>query len=202
MRLTLIICYLSYVPFIGLNPFETIELYRANFTYVAKVTQVNSINLWGSVYNYQSLSDHQLLWGLSFQVWGYILFALIFTPLLIYFIKNKFGDNPMENFSKTTNLFFITSLIYFLFLTRMHERYIVPAVIFVTLLFIFQKKQIINLLFFSTFTFLNLYRGLEIPDIGFLRKLVFNIQFLNVLFYTYVIFLVGNLVSFFKPKNG
>ena len=179
-----------------------VSLYQANFTYVAKVTQVNSINLWGSLYNYQSLGDDQLFWGLSLQIWGYLLFTSTFIPLVIYFVRKRFGENAMENFSNTINLFFITALIYFLFLTRMHERYIIPAVIFATFLFLFQRKQIINLLFFSIFTFLNLYRGLEIPDIGFLRKLVFNIQFLNVLFYTYIIFLVGNLVFFFKRKNG
>lgn len=182
------------------------SLYISNFEYVAKATQVNAINLWGLLYDFQIVEDSRIFFGLSFQYWGYLLFAIFALPVL--FIIGKINLSKFKDSKNLWHLvlfsFFLLSTSYFLTLTRMHERYLIPAVIFAYLMFLFEKAHLVNLIFFSALTFLNLYRGLEMPDFGFLRTLVFSTPFLDMLVVSYGLLNIYNLILFmrFAKKDG
>lgn len=202
---TFLIMYLFYIPFLGINPLEMVSLYRANFEYVAKVTQINAINFWGYIYDFNAVSDDKLFNSITFNNWGYILFGIFYFPLLLYILKIKKTLEKNILYYKILFILFLTSMFYYLTLTRMHERYIIPAVVFAIFLSIVKTYHIFNLIFISLFSFLNLYRGLQMPDIKFLRKAVFALPFLGGLFISYLIISFYNISLFVREnlkKNG
>lgn len=201
--LVFLLMYFSYIPFLGLNPVDMIELYQANFTYVAQLTQVNSINIWGFLYDFQPLADKKLFLGISYNTIGKILFLTALLPLLalVFFAKLKTLNNSTR-FYLLTYIFFITTSLYFIFLTRMHERYLIPAVLFAHILICFRKFHILNLVFFTLLTFTNLYRGLLEPDISWMKNLVFSIAFLGLLFNSYFLITLHNLLLFVRTMKG
>jgi Gpi18-like mannosyltransferase len=195
--ITFAIIYLFYIPFLGINPLEMINLYQANFTYVAELSQVNSINLWGFLYDLQPVSDHKLFMSFSYNFIGKALFIGALIPVLLALFTSK-----IERFKKDSQIyvlvyvFFITTILYFLLLTRMHERYLIPAVVFIYVLIIHRKFHVFNLIFFSFLVFINLYRGLLVPESSILKTLVFSTPFLEVLFVIYFLLAFYNIVLF------
>lgn len=194
---TFLAVYLFYIPFLGFSITDLISLYISNFDYVAKVTQVNSINLWGFLFDFASVDDRKDFLGLTYNGIGFLFFSLSIIPIMISLFVKKF-KNIFDSFYIFNYALFLISIFYFLFLTRMHERYLIPAVIFSYILIIFRKFHVLNLLFFSLLVFINLYRGLEIPNIYGLRTLIFSIPFLGILFMCYLLISIYNYILFFR----
>ncbi len=192
---SLVIFYLAYLPFHSPSLTWPLELYKLNFSLVAFSTSENAINLWGALYNFKRSDDTAKFLILSLQQWGYLLFGLSFLPLIYFFIKRKITLYLLILFSA------ITSLNYYFFLTRMHERYLAPAVIFLTILVFLKKKHSFALIYFSALYFLNLYRGLLLPDNNILITLSRNKYLLDFLVLGYAFFIVYYYYLFIKPEN-
>lgn len=111
---------------------------------------INLVVKAGNVYPYNSLfafnfwslfgfwqSDSRVWLNLSYQTWGFILYglalSLLILPLFIKKIKDQF-------FYFSSALSF---LIFYLFLTRMHERYIFPFFAFLLIAALIKKSKVL-----------------------------------------------------------
>lgn len=188
----LAVFYLAYLPFHDLSITWPIWFYRYNMTLVDFGVAENALNLWGFLYNFKSASSNQLFLSLPLDIWGYLMLAVLSIPLLTVFWFRKFS------YQKFFQLLFLISIIYFFVLTRMHERYLIPAVIYSAMLILFGKKYWISFIFFSLLHFLNLYKGLTEPNISFLTAIVKSTMALNILVLGYFILIIYNYYLYIK----
>lgn len=117
---------------------------------------LNAFNFWGLLLGFDRISDKSY----SFVAW---MIAIFFFLLVL----NKFR-------SKNTNIFFALVMIFFasfMFLPRMHERYLFP--IFVFFPFLLYKFPKFKILFFalSGIFLINLYHWWWVPNIPILVSL-------------------------------
>jgi hypothetical protein len=86
----------------------------------------------------------------------------------------------------------------------MHERYMIPVVLFATILVCFKQKKIlminnwINFLFFTFLHFINVYRGLFQPTIPIIYDLTKSHQFLLFLVIGYGVLMMYNYTTFLQ----
>lgn len=192
IAVSLIILYLSYLPFHSFSLIWPLQFYYSNFTLVDFGVAENALNMWGTFSNYEILSSNQKYLGLSFDLWGYLLFLSFIAPLsMIYFVKKT-------NYYQLFYYLFLVSGFYFFFFTRMHERYMIPVVLFATVLVCFKKIHWINLVYFTFLHFINLYRGLFQPGIPVILELTKSNIFLTWLVVGYAVLLVYNYIVFLK----
>jgi dolichyl-phosphate-mannose-protein mannosyltransferase len=128
---------------------------------------VNAFNFW-ALLGFWKPDNIVIIW-LSYKIWGYILFCLLFTYLLIYTtIKNKNGDrkeNKNEKQHEDILIYFAFSILlfgFFMFFTRIHERYLFPM--FAPFAIVASKNSRLKYVYWIlTFTFLfNLYSVLQV----------------------------------------
>lgn len=115
-----------------------IELIRARFfaaydQYPA--ASINAFNFWGSFAMWDD--DSILFLGISYKSWGTVIFTSIYAVigiLLIRVVYKSHGerDKDFSYFIYQAITLIIFSL--FLFVTRAHERHLLPAIVFFTLL--------------------------------------------------------------------
>lgn len=193
--LTVVVFYLSYLPFHQFSLTWPINLYYTHLSLVSSsATSPGAFNFWGILSSFELIDDSGRFLSLTYQSWGYLLFSIIFLPVLIIFFKRK------QDLYHLVLTYFIFSISFFLFLTRMHERYLIPAVLFSSLLVLKNKKHWLFYIFFSLLHFLNLYKGLLQPDFPILVFLVKDIFFLQVLVVIYMGMMIYSLFLYAKDK--
>ncbi|MDP4179598.1 MAG: discoidin domain-containing protein [Bacillota bacterium] len=97
----------------------------------------NGYNFW-MVQNRQTSSDKEpFLLGLNCLVWGYVLWGVVSLFAIALLIKKK--KSAMALYYSG---YFLTSGI-FVFATKMHERYLLPAIVFATICILWDKRMII-----------------------------------------------------------
>lgn len=190
-----LVFYLGYLPFYGLSLDKPVIHYFNSIRLVDFGVAENAVNLWGALFNFRDASSNQTFLSISLDNWGYIMFLVLALPLTFLFWIRKFEYRGFFLYM------FLISIIYFFVLTRMHERYLIPSVVFATILLSFGIKYWINLIFFSLLHFLNLYRGLFQPDIPYLSILVRDQTFLNILVVGYILLIVYNYYLFVKNET-
>lgn len=190
--LSLVTFYLLYLPFHSPDFFWPFQFYIESLKTTGFLTQSNAINFWGGIFNFATTDAASFFGPLTLEKWGFILFGISILPIIYYFWKQKLTN---EKIFLTA---FIISINYFFFLTRMHERYLFPAPVLASILIFFGRKYWINLIFFTFVYFINLYRGLYIPDISFLNPLIKSIPFLTSLVIVYFCLIIYNLFTFIK----
>lgn len=87
--------------------------------------------------------------GLSYQMWGIIM--LLISVLYIFFILYK-GKGSTEAVIYSSFLILFSA---FMWMTKMHERYLLPAIIFIILAAIWQKKYVFTAVLASACVFAN-----------------------------------------------
>lgn len=204
LGLILGIFILSYVPFNNTSLIWPFEIYKKNFDMVAYSVAEDSLNFWGILFNFQRHSDLDNFLFFSYQHWGYILYTLFITlPAIKFFNLTKSVVNMLDKgFIK--NLFsflLILSLSYFFFLTRMHERYLAPAIVFSVVLSFFDRKYIPVFLGISVINLVNLYKGLYKPEINFLVILANTTLVLNLLVLIYIWLMLYSLIVFLRIQE-
>lgn len=136
-----------FLPFFSSNPIYGIFYVNTGSINLFNCTTCNALNFWGIFGNWQS--DIKLFLGIPLLNWG---FMLLLISLLIIFIKGSKSKLPYLTLS-------LSMLAFFMFLTRMHERYIsyfFPFLLISAILF--KSKVLIGFyLFFSLVFLLNLY---------------------------------------------
>lgn len=160
------ICVLSIFVFIFLAlPFFVngsitglIKMYTSGYGQYA-FNSVNAFNFWGILGFWKP--DNITILLLSYKIWGYILFGLLFTYLLVCIIKN--GDRK-EN-KRDIQIYFAGAILlfgFFMFFTRIHERYLFPMFApFVIVASLDRRLNYIYWILTSTFLF-NLYSVLQV----------------------------------------
>lgn len=182
----------SSLPFVKkFNPiFWLYFLYRDRiFRGQGNMLTANAFNLWALIFGIDfSRNDFGLFLGLSFKVWGLLLFGLCCVPILIFLILKKLNINLV--FWSLA----IISFSSFVFLTNMHERYLYPTLPYLTILTVLGKLSWGYILAISTVYFLNLYHLWYFPD-TFIKN-VFEKQelFLTRFFSLLIIFIFLKLV--------
>lgn len=117
---------------------EPISLIRDRFevTYSQyKYTSLNAFNFWGMVAMWKS--DAIAFMNVTYQTWGTIVFALIYAlifGLLFSFVVSR----KQEDFKEISfSIYYGVALVLFglfLFITRAHERHLLPTIVFLTMI--------------------------------------------------------------------
>jgi len=148
------------IPFSsGKSPTWLIDLYKntaGGYTYAS----MNAYNLF-SLFGANSRPDDQTLFIFSYYIWG--MFSIVLTSLFTGFLyfanflkhKQKTSIAPLASLIQITGVFVLS--------TRMHERYLFPAVALALISYIFYKNIGYLLLFvgLSATTFVNAYDVLK-----------------------------------------
>ncbi len=99
-----------------------------------KYASLNTFNFWGALAMWKS--DELLFLGLSYKSWGTIIFGTFYT--LIFVSLFKFNLQRKNRDKEYTYLIFqgVTLILFalFLFVTRAHERHLLPSIVFFTLI--------------------------------------------------------------------
>lgn len=136
-----------------------IESYRTKFMvgpFNLPYINLNAFNFWGLILGLDRISDKTEFLGIAYSLWAWIIAGSFFAVIL-----NKFRD-------KKTNIFFALTLVFtasFLFLPRMHERYLFPAFVFFPILVAKFPKLARAFVLLSAVFLINLYHWWWIPAI-------------------------------------
>ena len=105
------------VPFFGFKVWELYDQLRFS-TNVYPYASFHAYNFWG-VFRYNQPDNVEYL-GITYQYWGIILYAVT-TLFIIYSLREAKGIGAL---ALGTGLCVVA---FFMFITRMHERYLFPA---------------------------------------------------------------------------
>lgn len=109
---------------------------------------LSAYNFWG-IFGFW-ISDDQILSGISLKKWGIILYILYWIPVIFFYLKRRLSIH---------SLIVLSSLSFYFLPTRVHERYLYPALVFLILLSVNLKSRILLIftILLSLIHFLNLY---------------------------------------------
>lgn len=184
------------LPFyLNTSLYQLIKIYTSGYGYYA-YNSMNAFNSWALLGFWKP--DDTVFLFLSYRIWGYILFGLLFVYTAYRAIKNK--DDKFI-YIATAVLFFG----FFMFFTRVHERYLFPM--FAPLVVAASFDRRLNYVYWiMTFTFLfNLHFVLQylnndkfIPDGNPYVLLASGINSI-VFIYTLYCFFTNQVKLNFKP---
>lgn len=153
--LQLFIFVLFYFPFTS-SIFEPFQLYFSTLSGSSTVVADAAWNIWSFLYS-TGTSDSVSLLGLSLRYWSLGLIFLSYLLISSRLWKKIARENIISSL-------FILSMVAFFFQTRVHERHLAPALVF---LFLMNFKnpwlKYISLICLSLYHFLNLYFTLGLP---------------------------------------
>ncbi|EKD96200.1 MAG: hypothetical protein ACD_24C00145G0001, partial [uncultured bacterium] len=133
----------------------------------------NAFNFWWLIDSGKRL-DSMIYFGLPARVWGFAI-VLAGISFIIFWLKRKI--NPRSLFVSLS----IVSLLSFLFLTRVHERYLYPFFPAATILLSFNSILLIPYVVLVIIHLLNLYHLFWGPPIPVLINILENGQFKDIL---------------------
>ena len=145
-----IIAFLLSIPFFPENPIFGLPQLLNKMTSHYNFTSVFAFNFWSVPGMW--IDDSIVFAGLSYQIWGIILFLISISAIFLQFNKKKLFDYSYLVFALS---FFAA----FLFPTRVHERYLFPAFVFL-LIAAFKNRSkhlLLSYLSLSALSFVNLY---------------------------------------------
>ncbi len=108
----------------------------------------NAFNIW-FLFGGQVQSDSLPFLGLSYFAWGNLLMIAAVIYAFVCLIKGRASTYSIAYFS------YLVQFSAFFFMTKMHERYLLPAIIFITLASVFEKKHLLPLALVSIGVFIN-----------------------------------------------
>ncbi|MBC7074236.1 phospholipid carrier-dependent glycosyltransferase, partial [Candidatus Parcubacteria bacterium] len=148
--LALFLSFLLFFPFVKNDFLSFFIQYHLTRFHQYSFATANAFNFW-MLFGGQTTLDNTPFFGLDYFKWGLILTSLFQILGIFLVFKNK--DQPFW-------LYFGAFLIYFssfFFFPRMHERYLIPALIFLLASLIWEEK-LIPLFFALSFSiFANIY---------------------------------------------
>ena len=108
----------------------------------------NAFNIW-FLLGGQIQHDTLPFLGLSYFTWGNILMSVALVYAFFCLIRGKASIYSITYFS------YLVQFSAFFFMTKMHERYLLPAIIFIALASVFEKKHLILFALVSFSVFIN-----------------------------------------------
>lgn len=115
-----------------------------------------TFNFWAVIFNPDAFvlipKASEIYWGQPLEIWAYILFLIFYTPILWIVYKSKKVDAPLIFLMSA-----LTCFAMFLFLPRMHERYLYPVFPLLATYIGLKNRYYIEYLVLTGLNFLNLY---------------------------------------------
>lgn len=152
--------FVAFLPFIGFTKVvSTLDIYNTQIltNSVSDYVTYHAFNFWTLFVGLEKVHDFNIfLFSFSYRLWGFALFGFFLLIVLIQALKKKGPDNVLLTAG-------IISFAAFLFLTRLHERHLEPALPFLLLVSILHKKLLPLFIFISLFHFVNLYHDWWAP---------------------------------------
>ena len=178
------------LPFFPKNPlFGLLELANKSQD-VYQYTSLFAFNFWGIVGSWRP--DNQIL-VLSYKTWGTVLY--LFSLVLIFFpiIRKKISSKQF---------YFIAALTlfsFFLFLTRMHERYLFPFLSFILIAAIINKSKAL----FSIYIISSILHLINLWFVYYYYNFIYEISssaynFVDPLIANYAYLFINNNFKFFS----
>jgi len=147
------LCSLGFVALLILlfNYFSGGNLLDSFTKVVGRYTMLslNAFNVWWIIYGAESwnIADTQKFGFLTYRQVSEIIFIILFIPIAIRIVKEKVISDKIFLYSA------LTYLMFFMFLTEMHERYLYLAVAFLTI-FVLVDKKYKNIYYLLSATFI------------------------------------------------
>lgn len=156
LLLQLAVFFVLYLPF--LPPFSALSSYFATLSGSSTLVGDQAMNLWFFIFAGRRVEDSLTLFGLSIRLWSLILLALsvIFVSISLW---KKF------TVEKAANGLLWLSLLAFFFQTRVHERHLAPALVFLLISDYRGRNKILFYFLLSAYYMYNLYQSLRLPFI-------------------------------------
>lgn len=141
-----------YIPFFPKNPIGGVIYVFNTITNVYNCSTCFAFNFWGMLGNWRQ--DSLNFMGTSYLIWGILLTLLSFVPIFFIGPLKKRLEPPFIYLTTA-----ITFYSFFIFLTRMHERYLFPFFAFFLIGSLLLKSRLLLFyyLLISLLSFLNLY---------------------------------------------
>lgn len=127
------------VPFFINNPLFGLINLAQNASSVYPYSSLFAFNFWGLFGFWKP--DQNIFLVFPHQIWGFILYAVSMILIVYPFIKN---ETKQKHFYIASSLSFLS---FFIFLTRMHERYLFPFLAFVLIATFISKSKILALVY-------------------------------------------------------
>lgn len=149
--LATIIAVLGFVPFYPRNTLSNIFELLHDMGQSYPYTSLYAMNVWTYVGAW--VEDSKMWMGMTYFAWGTIFMSIVYISLVLRYIKN------IKSGREIYLVFALSCMLFFLFPTRVHERYMFPALIFLmTFAGVQQKKSLGLMILLLTITYsLNLY---------------------------------------------
>ena len=188
--LTILIAFLPFFPNnIVLGPINIVT----NLLDFYPFNSIFAYNLWGILGFWIKDSNNYL--NITYQNWGYILFVLFLSLIFFYGRRRKLSQYSIASLS---------SLGFFFLLTRMHERYLYPSLVFLIIVFAFRRSKLLAILtaILSLLHFLDLYYVyiyynqffLKLPEIIYLPY-IYNFANNNIALISFISTVVFGIIS-------
>jgi len=160
--------FLFSLPFFPQNPIFGLPQLVIKMSQYYSYTSVNAFNIWTWVGLWKP--DTSVFLGLALSTWGTILLTISIL-LALYLFRNKLGNKASYYL-----LFAVLSLCFFLFPTKVHERYLFPFFAFLlTSAGLAKSKNLFYVFGITTAaSFLNLYYPYAYYNQNFLTSLSFE----------------------------
>lgn len=171
LGVSLLVFWLVFLPFyrsgnVLFYPFST---YYKSVLLAQSIPFVTNgaFNFWLLLTQFQGIKDTAMfLLGMSYKVWGYIFTGIVFAFVAFHTFKKKVR---ITTFLYAT---FLLAFAGFLFLTKMHERYLMLPLPFLLLLSLKYKAYLRWFIALSILSFLNLYHSWPVPRSEVLVRLL------------------------------
>ncbi len=154
----------------------------------------NAFNFWWLV-NPGKVLDSQIYFGISAHTWGYLAAAGIIIGLILWLRKHKFEEKYV--FYALS----LTALATFLFLTRIHERYLYPFFPVATISIGYLPILLIPYIVLSFVNLLNLYHLFWAPPFPYLERALkidnikIMLSLINLMVFVKLVWLARNIKS-------
>jgi len=152
----------------------------------------NAFNFWWLVDSGMTYDSVKFA-GLTVRIWGYLISLGLIAPLLV-----KLKETKKENVIYALCL---SALITFLFMSRIHERYLYPFFPVATILTAYRPKLLIPISILSLVHLMNLYHLFWVPNFSLWENFYQNQKFMSVLSLIHIIIFVFLYWHYFFGYN-
>lgn len=185
LTFSFVLILLLYFPFHPQNLVNwIISFYIRSLNGVLGYTVANAFNFWALIFGFDNRPDTSLLLGIPAVTIGRTVFLFLITVLGLRLFRKK------DSIWLILILAAIISFSAFMLLSRMHERYFYPTLIFLIPIAAYDKKIRNVFLLASSIHLVNLYHFWWVPKINFLISL-FSSPFIEKLL------ILTNIATFF-----
>jgi len=155
----------------------------------------HAFNLWAVFTRLEKIPDSTLIFaGLTADLFGKIIFVSISGWFIAKYLLSRSSRDLIS-------LFGLISFFSFMFLTRMHERYLAPVLPFLGIVSL-SKKQLIPIYFLVSLGHLiNLYHEWWFPYISWLVPVISDIRTVNVVIILFTVSLISWSAVYFHAAN-